>query len=167
MTNWRIENVVVIGAGTMGAALAAHFANAGLKVTLLDIVPNKLTSKEEMKELSIEDPVVRNRIVNEGWQRCIKARPANLFSNEVADLVTLGNLEDDFDAVAEADWILEAIVERLDIKQPLMARIDKVRKPESIVPILPGFPSMRFQRAVLITFSSTSWEHTSSTRPGI
>jgi 3-hydroxyacyl-CoA dehydrogenase len=133
MTNWRIENVVVIGAGTMGAALAAHFANAGLKVTLLDIVPNKLTSKEEMKELSIEDPVVRNRIVNEGWQRCIKARPANLFSNEVADLVTLGNLEDDFDAVAEADWILEAIVERLDIKQPLMARIDKVRKPESIV----------------------------------
>ncbi len=133
MANWRIENVVVIGAGTMGAALAAHCANAGIKATLLDIVPNKLTSKEEEKGLTLKDPVVRNRIVNEGWERCIKARPANLFSNKVADLVTLGNLEDDFDVVGEADWILEAIIERLDIKQSLMARIDEIRKPDSIV----------------------------------
>jgi 3-hydroxyacyl-CoA dehydrogenase len=125
MTNWRIENVVVIGAGTMGAALAAHFANAGLRSTLLDIVPNKLTPGEEAKGLTLEDPVVRNRIVNEGWQRCVKARPANLFSNNIADRVKLGNLEDDFDVIAEADWVLEAIIERLDIKQSLMARIDE------------------------------------------
>lgn len=133
MANWRIENVVVIGAGTMGAAIAAHFANAGLKATLLDIVPNKLTPQEEAKGLTLDDAVVRNRIVNEGWQRCVKARPANLFSNNIADRVSLGNLEDDFDVIARADWILEVIVERLDIKQSLMTRIDEVRKPEAIV----------------------------------
>ncbi|OGO20769.1 MAG: hypothetical protein A2Z14_19285 [Chloroflexi bacterium RBG_16_48_8] len=133
MTKTRIENVVVIGAGTMGAALAAHFANAGLRSTLLDIVPNKLTAQEEEKGLTLEDSAVRNRIVNEGWQRCIKSRPANLFSDEVADLVTLGNLEDDFDSVAAADWILEAIIERLDIKQSLMAKIEEVRNPDAIV----------------------------------
>jgi 3-hydroxyacyl-CoA dehydrogenase len=133
MTRTRIDNAVVIGAGTMGAALAAHFANAGISTTLLDIVPSELTPKEEKKGLTLKDPEVRNRIVTEGWQRCIKARPANLFSSEIADRVTLGNLEDDFDVIAEADWVLEAIVERLDIKQQLMERIDEIRKPDSII----------------------------------
>jgi 3-hydroxyacyl-CoA dehydrogenase len=133
MTDWNIERVVVIGAGTMGAAIAAHLANAGIKSTLLDIVPRELTEGEKAKGLTLEHPAVRNRIVNEGWQRCLKARPANLFSPSLADLVTQGNLEDDFGAVGEADWIIEAIVERLDIKQKLMARIDEVRKPHAIV----------------------------------
>jgi len=129
----HIDRIVVVGAGTMGAALAAHFANAGIKTTLLDIVPNKLSDQEKKAGLTLEDPKVRNRIVNEGWERCKKARPANLFSPSVEDLIGLGNLEDDFDVIQEADWILEAIVERLDIKQQLMARIDAVRKPESII----------------------------------
>ncbi|NIM93850.1 MAG: 3-hydroxyacyl-CoA dehydrogenase/enoyl-CoA hydratase family protein [Anaerolineales bacterium] len=133
MSRTSINNAVVIGAGTMGAALAAHFANAGIPNTLLDIVPNKLTPKEEEQGFTLEHPKVRNRIVNEGWDRCTKARPANLFSKDVAELVTLGNLEDDFDVVANTDWILEAIVERLDIKQQLMKRIDEVRKPGTIV----------------------------------
>ncbi|MCK5645834.1 MAG: 3-hydroxyacyl-CoA dehydrogenase/enoyl-CoA hydratase family protein [Anaerolineales bacterium] len=133
MTRTRIDNAVVIGAGTMGAALAAHFANAGITTTLLDIVPRQLDPKEEAKGLSLTDTAVRNRIVNEGWQRCVKARPANLFSAEVADRVSLGNLEDDFDVIADADWVLEAIVERLDIKQQLMERIDKIRKLDSII----------------------------------
>jgi 3-hydroxyacyl-CoA dehydrogenase len=133
MTKWRIDRAVVIGAGTMGAALAAHFANAGIRATLLDIVPRDLTEEEVEKGLTLEDPKVRNRIVEEGWERCLKARPANLFSPKVADLVTLGNLEDDFEVVGEADWILEAIIERLDIKQDLMERIEAVRKPQSIV----------------------------------
>ena len=168
MANWRIENVVVIGAGTMGAALAAHFANAGLKVTLLDIVPNKLNSKEEEKGLTLKDPVVRNRIVNEGWERCIKARPANLFSDKVADLVSLGNLEDDFDVVSEADWILEAIIERLDIKQSLMARIEKVRKPEAIVSTnTSGIPVTSIAEGRSQASSSTSWAPTSLTLPAI
>jgi 3-hydroxyacyl-CoA dehydrogenase len=133
MINRRIDKAVVIGAGTMGAALAGHFANAGITTTLLDIVPRELTGEEEAKGFTLEDRVVRDRIVNGGWQRCLKARPANLFSKSVANRVTLGNLEDDFDAVSEADWILEAIVERLDIKQELMARIDEARRPDSIV----------------------------------
>jgi 3-hydroxyacyl-CoA dehydrogenase len=133
MTGKKIEQAVVIGAGTMGAALAAHIANAGIKTALLDIVPTQLTPEEEARGLTLDDPKVRNRIVNEGWGRCLKARPANLFSGEIADLVTLGNLEDDFALVGEADWILEAIIERLDIKQKLMTRIDEVRKADAIV----------------------------------
>ena len=121
---YKIHRAVVIGAGTMGAALAAHLANAGVPVTLLDIVTPGAPA---------EDREARNTIVNEGWDRCLKARPANLMSADLKTFVKLGNLEDDFGAVAEADWILEAIVEDLKIKQELMARIDAARKPQSIV----------------------------------
>jgi 3-hydroxyacyl-CoA dehydrogenase len=131
--SYAINRVTVIGAGTMGAAIAAHLANAGIPAYLLDIVPRELTPKEEDKGLTLEHPAVRNRIVNEGWQRCLKARPANLFAPDVADRVTLGNVEDNFDWVGEAEWIIEAIVERLDVKQQLMERIEAVRRPESIV----------------------------------
>jgi 3-hydroxyacyl-CoA dehydrogenase len=130
---YKIHSVVVVGAGTMGAALAAHLANIGLPVTLLDIVPNKLRPEEETAKLTLKDKVVRNRIVNEGWDRCVKSRPANLMSSDLATLVKLGNLEDDFDAIAKADWIVEAIVENLKIKQDLMTRVDSVRKPEAII----------------------------------
>jgi 3-hydroxyacyl-CoA dehydrogenase len=130
---YTISRVTVIGAGTMGAAIAAHLANIGIPVYLLDIVPRELTAKEKEKGLTLDHPAVRNRIVNEGWQRCVKARPANLFTKDTAELVTLGNLEDNFDWVGEADWIVEAVVERLDVKQQLMARIEAARKPGSIV----------------------------------
>ncbi len=122
--NYQINKAVVIGAGTMGAALAAHLANAGVRVTLLDIVP---------KDAPAGNKAARNKIVNEGWDRCLKAKPANLMDASLKTLVTLGNLEDDFGAVAEADWVIEAIVENLKIKQDLMTRIDEVRKPTCIV----------------------------------
>ena len=99
---YRIDKAVVIGSGTMGAAIAAHLANAGVQVTLLDIVP--MTRPPDDKE-------ARNKIVRDGWERCLNARPANLMSSELATLVSLGNLEDDFEAVSQADWILEAVVE--------------------------------------------------------
>jgi 3-hydroxyacyl-CoA dehydrogenase len=121
---YHIHKAVVIGSGTMGAAIAAHLANAGIPVTLLDIVP---------KDAPPDDREARNKIVNDGWERCLKARPANLMSPELKTLVKLGNLEDDFGVVAEADWVCEAIVENLKIKQKLMARIDEVRKPNGIV----------------------------------
>ncbi len=130
---YAINRVTVIGAGTMGAAIAAYLANVGVPTYLLDIVPLELTPKEKEKGLRLDHAAVRNRIVNEGWQRCVQARPANLFTKEVAELVTLGNLEDNFDWAGEADWIVEAIVERLDVKQQLMARVEGVRKPRSIV----------------------------------
>ncbi len=123
---YQIHKAVVIGSGTMGAAIAAHLANAGVPVTLLDIV----SQTSEVSEIS---EVSRNKIVNEGWDRCLKAKPANLMSDELKTFVKLGNLEDDFGAVAEADWICEAIVEDLKIKRELMARIDEVRKPTAIV----------------------------------
>ncbi len=130
---YKIHSAVVVGAGTMGAALAAHLANIGVPVTLLDIVPNKLKPEEEAAKLTLKDKAVRNRIVNEGWDRCVKARPANLMASNLATLVKLGNLEDDFDAIAKADWIVEAIVENLKIKQDLMTRVDAIRKPEAII----------------------------------
>ena len=115
---YQIHKAVVIGAGTMGAAIAAHLANAGVPVTLLDIA-----AKDGDK----------NKIVKDGWDCCLKAKPANLMADELKSLVKLGNLDDDFGAVGEADWIVEAIVENLKIKQELMARIDEVRKPTAIV----------------------------------
>jgi len=130
---YKIHSAVVVGAGTMGAALAAHLANIGVPVTLLDIVPNKLKPEEEAAKLTLKDKEVRNRIVNEGWDRCIKARPANLMASDLATRVKLGNLEDDFDAIGKADWIVEVIVENLKIKQDLMTRIDVVRKPGAII----------------------------------
>ncbi len=130
---YNIHRAVVIGAGTMGAAIAAHLANAGVPVTLLDIVPFKLTAEEEQKGLTLQDAVVRNRIVQQGFDRALKSKPASFFASELASLVTLGNLEDNFDAVAQADWIIEVIIENLEPKRQLMARIDAVRKPQAIV----------------------------------
>src|SRR5512143_3494894 len=97
--NDHIYKAVVIGSGTMGAAIAAHLANIGVPVTLLDIVA--------------KDSPDKNKIVKEGWDRCLKARPANLMCDELTTLVTVGNLEDDFGVIAEADWVCEAIVENL------------------------------------------------------
>ena len=130
---YRINKAVVIGAGTMGGAIAAHLANAGVEVTLLDIVPRELTPKEESAGLTLDNPVVRNRIVQEGLDRTLKSRPASFFSKDFASLVSVGNLEDDFAVIAEADWVIEVIIENLEIKRELMERIDAVRSPFSIV----------------------------------
>jgi 3-hydroxyacyl-CoA dehydrogenase len=130
---YTINRASVIGAGTMGAAIAAHLANIGIPVYLLDIVPPELTPREKEKGLTLDHPAVRNRIVREGWERCVTARPPNLFTKDVAERVTLGNVEDNFDWVGEADWIVEAVIEQLEPKRQVMARIEKVRKPESVV----------------------------------
>src|SRR5262245_57425948 len=121
---YPIRRVAVIGSGTMGGAIAAHLANNGVPVDLLDIAPHELTPEEQAKGLSLQDPQVRNRIVNKGWAAQLSARPAALVSQDKAGLVRLGNTEDDFDRLCDADWIIEVVVERLDIKQPLMARIE-------------------------------------------
>jgi 3-hydroxyacyl-CoA dehydrogenase len=122
---YKVHKAVVIGAGTMGAALAAHLANAGVPVTLLDIVP---------KDVPVEaGKAARNKIVDAGFDAAKKSRPASFFSSEQLTLIKTGNLDDDFDVISEADWVIEAIVENLKIKQQLMARIDKIRKPESII----------------------------------
>jgi 3-hydroxyacyl-CoA dehydrogenase len=130
---YKFHRAVVIGSGTMGAALAAHLSNAGIPVTLLDIVPNKLLPEEEQKGLSLQDKVVRNRIVQQGLDRAVKSRPASFFTSQEPALVSIGNLEDDFEVINNADWIIEAIIENLKIKRDLMTRIDAIRKPYAIV----------------------------------
>ena len=121
---YQVHSAVVIGAGTMGAAIAAHLANAGVPVTLLDIVP---------KDAPADNPDARNKIVTEGLERAKKSRPASFFSSDQYPLVKTGNLEDNFEVIAAADWVIEVIVENLKIKQDLMARIDAIRKPGSII----------------------------------
>jgi 3-hydroxyacyl-CoA dehydrogenase len=116
----RIRRVAVLGAGTMGAAIAAHCANAGLEVDLLDIAP--------------EDPAAnKNEVVSAGFDRMKNARPAALMSKKVAEHLHLGNFDDDFERVAEADWILEAILERLEPKRELMERVENVAKQDAII----------------------------------
>jgi 3-hydroxyacyl-CoA dehydrogenase len=124
---FKVERVAIIGAGTMGGGIAAHLANIGIPVVLLDIVPPDLSEKDN------HDPAARNRIVKSLYDRMAKARPANLARKDRGDLITIGNIEDDFDLLADCDWIVEAIIEKLEPKQELMARIEDVRKPGSIV----------------------------------
>ncbi len=121
---YHVHKAVVVGAGTMGAAIAAHLANAGIPVTLLDIVP---------KDAPEGDKAARNKIVNTGLDAAKKSRPASFASSDQVLLVKTGNLEDDFDVMAEADLVIEAIIENLKIKQGLMKRLDAVRKPNTII----------------------------------
>jgi 3-hydroxyacyl-CoA dehydrogenase len=128
-----IRRVAVLGAGAMGAAIAAHCANAGLSVLLLDLAPADLTPAEAAKGLTLDSRAVRDRVVRAGFDRMRQARPPALFSAATADLIALGNVDDDFARIGEADWIVEAIIEQLAAKRALMARIDAARKPGSIV----------------------------------
>jgi 3-hydroxyacyl-CoA dehydrogenase len=120
----RIEKVVVLGAGTMGARIAAHFANAGVPLLLLDIVPPGLTSG---------DPAERNKIVRTGLDAAKKSKPAAFFTAAMADKISIGNFEDDLQRCKDADWIIEVVAENLDIKKNLLARLAQFRKPGAIV----------------------------------
>src|SRR6267378_1177135 len=131
--SYAINRVVVIGSGTMGGGIAAHVANAGLPVYLLDIAPSELTPEAEKRGLKLHHPKVRNRTVAAALDRLKKSKPAAFFTPQVAELITIGNLEDNFAWVGEGDWIVEAIVENLAAKRELVARIEQVRKPSSIV----------------------------------
>jgi 3-hydroxyacyl-CoA dehydrogenase len=129
----RIEMAAVLGAGTMGARIAAHLANAGIPCFLLDIVPKELNAEEKRKGLTLESRTVRNRIVLAGLEAAKKSRPAAFFTPETAQLVTPGNLEDNLAWCGEVDWIIEAVAEDLEIKRSLFSRVESVRKPGTIV----------------------------------
>jgi 3-hydroxyacyl-CoA dehydrogenase len=125
----RIKKVAVLGSGVMGSGIAAHFSNIGLEVLLLDIVPFDL--KEEEKN----NPAARNRIVNAALKACIKnKKPVSAFyDTATASRITTGNFTDDFEKIADCDWIIEVVIERLDIKQQVFEKVDKFRKPGSLV----------------------------------
>ncbi|SRX56115.1 3-hydroxyacyl-CoA dehydrogenase/enoyl-CoA hydratase family protein [Aequorivita sp. CIP111184] len=133
MSKRRINKVAVIGSGIMGSGIACHFANIGVEVLLLDIVPRELTDDEKKKGLTLEDKVVRNRIVNGDLQKAIKSNPAPLYHKDFAKRISTGNLEDDISKVKTADWIIEVVVERLDIKKQVFENLDKHRKPGTLI----------------------------------
>ena len=124
---FRIDKVAIIGAGTMGGGIAAHLANLGIESVLLDIVTPNLDEAER------DNPKARNRLVQGLFNRMVKAKPANLARADRAKLISIGNIEDDFELIADCDWIIEVIIEQLAPKQRLMARIEEVRKPGSII----------------------------------
>ncbi|KJJ39269.1 3-hydroxyacyl-CoA dehydrogenase/enoyl-CoA hydratase family protein [Aequorivita vladivostokensis] len=133
MSKRRINKVAVIGSGIMGSGIACHFANIGVEVLLLDIVPRELTDDEKKKGLTLEDKAVRNRIVNNDLQKAIKSNPAPLYHKDFAKRISTGNLEDDISKVKTADWIIEVVVERLDIKKQVFENLAKHRKEGTLI----------------------------------
>src|SRR6478672_2615198 len=129
----RIAKAAVLGAGTMGAQIAAHLANAGVPTLLLDIPPRELTPDEQSKGLTLDSPQVRNRIARNGFEGAKKAKPAAFFTPDDTALVSIGNFDDDLAKLKECDLVIEAVVENLEIKRSLYERVDQYRRPGSIV----------------------------------
>lgn len=129
----RIKHVTVLGSGIMGSGIAAHFANIGVQVSLLDIVPFELTEAEQKKGLTKEDKAVRNRIAQENFVKLTKASPALLYSPKFADRISIGNFDDDLKKIKDTDWIIEVVVERLEIKKSVYEKIEQFRKPGTLV----------------------------------
>ena len=109
MSKRRIKKVAVIGSGIMGSGIACHFANIGVDVLLLDIIPRELNDKEKGKGLTLKDNEVRNRLVNDALKRSLKSKPSPIYHQKFADRITTGNLEDDISKVKNVDWILTQI----------------------------------------------------------
>src|SRR5277367_2080304 len=125
----RIHKVAILGAGTMGARIAAHFANAGVPSLLLDIVPPNAPLHAE----SAADSTARNKIAAAGLDGARKSKPAAFFEASLSRFVTVGNFDDDLKRLADVDWIIEVVVENLDIKRALLKKVEAIRKPGTIV----------------------------------
>ena len=121
--NYRLKKVAVLGSGVMGSGIACHLANVGMEVLMLDIVPSDADKTE----------ISRNRLVNTALQTAIKSKPAPLYDAAFASRIKTGNFDDDFEKIKEADWIIEVVVERLDIKKQIFEKVDQHRKQGSLV----------------------------------
>jgi len=129
----RIKKVAVIGSGIMGSGIACHFANIGVEVLLLDIIPRELTEKESSQGKTLEDLSVRNRVVNDALQASLKSNPSPIYHKDFSKRIETGNLEDDISKIKDADWIIEVVVERLDIKQLVFESLEKHRTPGTLI----------------------------------
>jgi 3-hydroxyacyl-CoA dehydrogenase len=129
----RFERAAVLGAGTMGAQIAAHLANAGIPTLLLDIVPKELTPQERAKGMTLDSKEVRDRVARAGLEAAKKAKPAAFFTADAAALVSTGNFDDDLARIKDCDICIEAVVENLEIKRRLFERVEKFRRPGSVV----------------------------------
>ncbi|PWJ39120.1 3-hydroxyacyl-CoA dehydrogenase/enoyl-CoA hydratase family protein [Sediminitomix flava] len=133
MKNRKINRVAVLGSGVMGSRIALHFANIGVEVLLLDIVPKELDEKEKAAGLTLESKAVRNRIVDTALKTTLKSKPSAIYHSKVAKLVTTGNFTDDMPKIANCDWTIEVVVERLDIKKIIFDEVEKYRKPGTLI----------------------------------
>ena len=128
-----IKKVGVLGSGVMGSRIACHFAGIGLQVLLLDIAPTELNDAEKAKNLSPDHPLVKNRIVNEALAAAVKSNPSPVYTKDVIKRISTGNFTDNMKDISGCDWIIEVVVERLDIKQSVFTEVEKYRKPGTLI----------------------------------
>ena len=128
-----IKKVCVLGSGVMGSRIACHFAGIGLQVLLLDIAPTELNDAEKAKNLSPDHPLVKNRIVNEALAAAVKSNPSPVYTKDVIKRISTGNFTDNMKDISGCDWIIEVVVERLDIKQSVFTEVEKYRKPGTLI----------------------------------
>jgi 3-hydroxyacyl-CoA dehydrogenase len=131
--NRIIKKVAVLGSGIMGSRIACHFANIGLNVLLLDIIPAELTVDEQNSGLTLDDREVRDRIVRNAFKSAIKSNPSPLFHQSFARRISLGNFSDDLHLIKECDWIMEVVVENLEIKKELFSQVEKYRRENTLI----------------------------------
>ncbi|NOX45886.1 MAG: 3-hydroxyacyl-CoA dehydrogenase/enoyl-CoA hydratase family protein [Chlorobi bacterium] len=129
----RIKKVAVLGSGVMGSGIACHFANIGVEVLLIDIVPRELNDKEKAAGLTLESKAVRNRIVNDSLKNSLKSKPSPIYHPSFANRITTGNFDDDLSRIKDCDWVIEVVIERLDIKKSVFENVEKYRKPGSLI----------------------------------
>ncbi|MEJ7678940.1 MAG: 3-hydroxyacyl-CoA dehydrogenase family protein [Segetibacter sp.] len=128
-----IKKVAILGSGVMGSRIACHFAGVGLQVLLLDIAPKELNAAEQAKGLTLDNAVVKNRIVNDALAAAVKSNPSPVYTKDVVKRITTGNFIDNMKDISACDWIIEVVVERLDIKQSVFNEVEKYRKPGTLV----------------------------------
>ena len=133
MKKRKINKIAIIGSGIMGSGIACHFANIGVEVLLLDIVPRELNDQEKKQGLTLDDKVVRNRLVNDALKTALKSKPSPIYCQKFAQRITTGNIEDDIAKVKDVDWIMEVVVERLDIKKQVFETLEKHRTPGTLI----------------------------------
>ena len=133
MKKRHIKKVAVIGSGIMGSGIACHFANIGVEVLLLDIVPGELNRQEEAKGLTLDSNLVKNRIVNDSLKASLKSKPSPIYDQRFASRISTGNLDDDLYKIKDVDWIIEVVIERLDIKKQVFENIEKYRASGTLI----------------------------------
>ncbi|WP_028297736.1 3-hydroxyacyl-CoA dehydrogenase NAD-binding domain-containing protein [Olivibacter sitiensis] len=129
----NIRKVAVLGSGVMGSRIACHFANIGVSVLLLDIAPKELNAEEERKGLALDSPQVKNRIVNQSLDTAIKTNPSPIYSKKFLSRIKTGNFDDNMKDIAQVDWIIEVVVERLDIKKQVFEQVERYRTPGTLI----------------------------------
>ena len=128
-----INKVAVLGSGIMGSRIACHFANIGVEVLLLDIAPKELSPEEQAKGLALDSPAVKNRIVNTALQTAIKTNPSPVYTKKALNKIKTGNFDDDMSKIASYDWVIEVVVENLDIKKKVFEQVEQFRKSGTLI----------------------------------